>query len=554
VTTETAAAAPDVERSARWATVAVLVLAAIAFAAVRAPLISVPLERDEGEYAYIAQRILDGDVPYRDAFDQKPPATFFVYAAAIGAFGASIESIHGFMYLWTACTAAFLFGCVRRRGGRKAAAFAVLVFAVVSADPSLTGNAANTEIFMLLPLVASVYCLLRALDSTSAMRWWILAGMAAGAACWFKQVAVTNVLFIAAVAAFEYLGPSRRNFALLCRAWLALVAGAVLVSVPLVAGFAVAGAIEPFVDAVFLHNLEYTSSVGWLQGREMLTYRLAAQAPSLAVVWALAGAAVLAARPLGVANAGFWLGWWVAAALGVSIGLFFRPHYFIQMTPALSALAGCGAAGAVARVARRGAASAAIAVAAAVLLIVVPSAFANRAILGAGDPNVISRSIYGSNPFVESPVIGRYIERTSTPNDTIYIVGSEPQILFYANRRSATRYIFFYPLTGDYPDVLARQQSVVEEIENERPLYVVWSNLQTSLLSNQDTEPHLFDFTRRLLAREYRLELLAHPISDLGSFEFVYGAPARKLMRAAGERVESAPWVALYRRRDRPGD
>ena len=39
---------------ARESRVAILVVAALAFALLRAPLLSVPLERDEGEYAYIA--------------------------------------------------------------------------------------------------------------------------------------------------------------------------------------------------------------------------------------------------------------------------------------------------------------------------------------------------------------------------------------------------------------------------------------------------------------------------------------------------------------------
>ena len=50
------------------------VVAAVVFVGVRAAYLDVPLERDEGEYAYIAQRALLGEVPYRDAFDQKPPA------------------------------------------------------------------------------------------------------------------------------------------------------------------------------------------------------------------------------------------------------------------------------------------------------------------------------------------------------------------------------------------------------------------------------------------------------------------------------------------------
>src|SRR5262249_42370580 len=42
----------------------------------RWPIAAIPLERDEGEYAYIAQRWLAGEVPYKGSFDQKPPGVF----------------------------------------------------------------------------------------------------------------------------------------------------------------------------------------------------------------------------------------------------------------------------------------------------------------------------------------------------------------------------------------------------------------------------------------------------------------------------------------------
>ena len=63
----------DSSRS-RLACIGVVAVTVALFALLRAPFLSLPLERDEGEYAYIAQRLAAGDVPYRDAFDQKPPA------------------------------------------------------------------------------------------------------------------------------------------------------------------------------------------------------------------------------------------------------------------------------------------------------------------------------------------------------------------------------------------------------------------------------------------------------------------------------------------------
>jgi len=549
VTNDAASASPSAQRNLRWAC-AVLLFAAIAvFVLVRVPLVSVPLERDEGEYAYIAQRLLAGDVPYRDAFDQKPPAIFFVYAAALALFGSSVEGIHLFLHAWTAATALALFGCVRRRGSAVAAAFAVLLFSVVSADPKLTGNAANTELFMLLPMVASVYCLLRASDSGASSGWWIATGALAATACWFKQVAVTNALFAAAVAAWQFGRPSSRDVAALARSWAGLVAGAVLASAPVLLGFAAAGAWRPFVDAVFLHNVRYSRNVGPLQGLEILGERLSEQAPSLAVCWALAVLAPILLRRRRGSKSGFWLAWLIVSMLGVSVGFYFRPHYFFQVLPAFAVLAGLTLGVMGERLMMRGGWLAAAGFGVLIAMAVLPPIVANRTILMASSPDEISRAIYGMNPFPESVRIGNHIRLTSEPGDRVYIVGSEPQILFYAERASATRYIFFYPLTGVYPDVLERQREVMADVAAARPLYVVWVNRYSSLLRADGAEDYVFEASRSLLARQYQLEFVVDPSMETDSYDFIYGSEARELMRAAGSRAESATWIALYRRR-----
>ena len=60
----------------------------------RLPIAAIPLERDEGEYAYIAQRWMHGDVPYRDAFNQKLPGAFIIYAFIERVIGTTPSAIH----------------------------------------------------------------------------------------------------------------------------------------------------------------------------------------------------------------------------------------------------------------------------------------------------------------------------------------------------------------------------------------------------------------------------------------------------------------------------
>src|SRR3954466_11991408 len=78
-------------------------------APLRLPLINIPLERDEGEYAYIAWRLDYGEVPYRDWVDQKPPGIFCVYRAALALPLPPITAIHLVALVWSAASAGVLF-------------------------------------------------------------------------------------------------------------------------------------------------------------------------------------------------------------------------------------------------------------------------------------------------------------------------------------------------------------------------------------------------------------------------------------------------------------
>ncbi len=71
----TPSAGPPTSRSWAWALALILLLA------LRVPSLAQPAGGDQFLYSYVAQRVLDGGVPYRDAFEQKTPGIFGVYAA-----------------------------------------------------------------------------------------------------------------------------------------------------------------------------------------------------------------------------------------------------------------------------------------------------------------------------------------------------------------------------------------------------------------------------------------------------------------------------------------
>ena len=69
----------------------------------RVRLLDVPLERDEGEYAYMGQLILDGTPPYTEAYNMKFPGIYFIYAGILWLFGETHTAIHFFCSLSMCC-------------------------------------------------------------------------------------------------------------------------------------------------------------------------------------------------------------------------------------------------------------------------------------------------------------------------------------------------------------------------------------------------------------------------------------------------------------------
>jgi len=61
---------------------------------IRLRLLATPLERDEGEYAYMGQLLLQGILPYIEAYNMKFPGIYFIYAIVLAIFGEESSSIH----------------------------------------------------------------------------------------------------------------------------------------------------------------------------------------------------------------------------------------------------------------------------------------------------------------------------------------------------------------------------------------------------------------------------------------------------------------------------
>jgi len=113
--------------------------------------------------------------------------------------------------------------------------------------------------------------------------------------------------------------------------------------------------------------------------------------------------------------------------------------------------------------------------------------------------------MYGVNPFPESIEIADYIKNHSTEDDKIAVIGSEPQICFYANRKSATGYIYVYGLMEPQNYAYNMQIQMIREIEEARPKYAVIVDVPTSWLRRPDSDATIFKWAETYLRTKYRI-------------------------------------------------
>jgi hypothetical protein len=111
--------------------------------------------------------------------------------------------------------------------------------------------------------------------------------------------------------------------------------------------------------------------------------------------------------------------------------------------------------------------------------------------------------VYQSNPFIEAVEIGKYLREHTTPSDRIAVVGSEPEIYFYANRKSATGYIYTYALMEQQPFASRMQGEMIAEIEAAKPTYLVFVSVASSWAATPASDKRILNWSVQYTAKCY---------------------------------------------------
>ncbi|MDQ2691455.1 MAG: glycosyltransferase family 39 protein [Chloroflexota bacterium] len=424
--------------------------------------------RDSGVFLYTGWRLLNGDIPYRDVWDHKPPLIYFVDALGLFLTPDSLWGVWILQFIFIFFTFFLIYRLLDREFGRLAA----LAGSILLSSGLLTilerGNV--TEGYALVFQAVCLWLFVTAWkrDFPLNLSFWI--GLAGGLAFNFKQTTIgiwlTYGLFLVAIRLLQKKS-SLRDL-------LSLLAGWAVPSLVLVLYLASHNALVDYWEQAFLYNFVYigkhdgirslvpvfVKGFAYLQNGWVLYFAILGWLAVLIVAWVqrkrLAGVHPLLIVAL--VNLPFEVA--LITVSGRSI-----LHYYLTPLPIMAVLGGT-------------------------LLYTVPflagriPAFSSRyilkwvpivvfvAILMAQYSQIKYYPVYVSalsgNDY--APVI-EYVASNSDADDKVLLIGAESVVNFLTRREAPTRYVYQYPLA------LLGRRPMFEEYFNQiladKPTFIV---------------------------------------------------------------------------------
>jgi hypothetical protein len=467
-----------------------------------------PFGWDQGIMAWVGSRILDGGMPYRDAFDIKGPLAHYIFALAQWIFGHNLWGIR-VLDLAGVAVAAWVVAALTRRFTQsgRAAAWAAALFVLWFASLSFW-HTAQPDGFAGMILCAGFFPLLRQTPLLPSLPRCVVAGLAIGLTIAIKpHFAAFMLVPLAAMIGAKQ--PARH--------WIAGMAGvivAALATVGFVIGWFVArGAFDALVEAHLVYNAEaYTSGAALALGRRvrgLVEYVLDGNVFGVLLPAAIVGAIVLARAYRGEMLA---LVTWAAVAIG---GVVLQNKYFdYQWAPMFAPVVVLGVTGLHAVLTRGAERGAATWLALALSVLVFAHAAAQPAWQSAQWLTYVT-GLRGRVSYYDTFGVpgwdvrmADYIQSHSAPDDRLVIMGWNIEVLYMTDRPTVSRLAYSLPLwMGEGTDLQNRYRAeFMRDLHRDPPQLIVVAPAAEPLLGRQVSLDEFPEFAAFLSGYEREFE------------------------------------------------
>jgi hypothetical protein len=435
--------------------------------------------RDSGVFLYMGWRILNGELPYRDIWDHKPPIIFYINALGLAITNGSRWGVWMLEFLSLSLAAFIGFKIVQKALGTFPAIFSTLLWLLTLVFVVEGGNL-TTE--YTLPLqFAALWLSMTVFDKPNPHHWrWLLIGSLGATAFFTKQTTIGIWISIILFLVIYRMNSHQINE--LIFEVLFFFCGVVAVCIVWIAFFGLQGGLPQFWNAAFEFNFVYSSSIISLSSR--LKPIIAGITPLTQVgLLQFAGIGYLLGLLLVCFKRDIVRSWLPLLVIGlfnlpielllISVSGKTYPHYYMTILPGLALFTAIPF----------------WTIFSSQLLDDIP--YTAKYALTVG---IIGVFLYTSfNQFKtkvisfrdvnrQYPIVST-IELNTSPEDTVLMWGAEASINYFSQRRSPTRYVYQYPLyTQGYTDeqmiveflddlILKRPRLIIDTYNTRTPLY-----------------------------------------------------------------------------------
>jgi len=212
--------------------------------------------RDSSLFLYVARRVQEGGLPYRDVWDHKPPLIYYLDVIGLVLDDRGLPGIALVEFAALFIAAVVGFWALHRELGALPALFGVIAWTTAIA---LMLDGGNRPEEYALPFQFIAIALFLSESRAGPSRWrWIAIGIAAGFAVMLKPtvLGMWAAIYLAEVARAWQL----RSLATLAVPVLLGALGALAVTIPAAAYFVANGAADDLIDQVVRYNIPYSQS------------------------------------------------------------------------------------------------------------------------------------------------------------------------------------------------------------------------------------------------------------------------------------------------------
>ena len=472
------------------------------------PLFS-DLSRDSGIYLYVGKQIARGNLPYIDAWEQKPPIIFYINA--LGLLLGSGTRWGGFFleFIFIASAGLLSYRLVRHLWGTEAALLSTTIWLLGLGQILQGGNL--TEEYSLPFSFLSLY-LFWAAEKRQNLFYYLWIGICLGINFFIRpnnigtQISIGTSLLVAWSFHGHAQNPIKKT---------ALIgAGAIIIVIIIALYFSFKGILYPMIEVGFLYNLSYGSKLDILGSLASGSYHLSS-------VWWVAFAGYIGwsfyliekhlqehSRP-----GAFEIAPLIMLPVEIVMsGLSGRnyPHYFISWLPVMAFFSGF-----IFHQAFQSSFRIETYRFRTIFLLIVGFLSITNFDTLISYKTAVQRLVFERSKGVElTTPIADYIRESTHPSDTVLVWSSRPGINFMANRDAPTAY-FGYPLYIN-PKFISKYESIFfKDIITNPPELIVDSSFM-----DPDFIPSLDPALRKIQIRGGKGQLF-YPDSINNFFEFL---------------------------------